>query len=327
MSHTKAIVLVNLGTPERPDPAAVRAFLREFLSDPRVVEIPRPIWLPILYGFILTTRPRAVAEAYKTIWTEQGSPLRAITEQQTADLQQHLQAQTSFADTSVHYAMSYGQPSLPSVIAQLQAQGIERIGIIPLYPQYSATTTAVVYDQLAKIQLASREIADTRVCKSYYQRPAYIKALAASVRAHWAEQGQAERLLMSFHGIPKRCVDLGDPYYQHCMATAKNVAAELQLDDEQWAISFQSRLGKAEWLKPYTVELVEQWGKQGLASMDVICPAFAADCLETLEEISGEVKEEFQHAGGGEFRYIPCLNSNADHIELLADISRGLLAD
>lgn len=322
----RAIVLVNLGTPERADAASVRAFLKDFLSDRRVVEIPRPLWWVILNGFILTTRPKKVAEAYRSIWTEQGSPLRAISEQQTQKLQEYCDEHSGLQGTQVRLAMSYGKPGLVDTVEQLRAEGFERIAVLPLYPQYSATTTAVVYDQLAKHQARSRDIADTRVCKSYYQRSAYIEALADSVRRFRTEHGEAKRLLMSFHGIPQRCVDLGDPYFDHCMSTAERLAAALGLTSEQWGISFQSRLGRAQWLQPYTIQLVKEWGEESLESVDVICPAFASDCLETLEEIAVEIKEEFQSSGGGDFRYIPCLNADKSHIAMLGDISEELLA-
>ncbi|MBB6523723.1 ferrochelatase [Pseudoteredinibacter isoporae] len=321
----RAVLLVNLGTPETAEPKSVRKFLAEFLSDRRVVEIPRLIWWPILHGIILTTRPKAVAKAYQSIWWEEGSPLRVITERQRNALQKTLSKRFPNEHVTVEYAMSYGDPGIAQQIKDLQAQGVDHIAVLPLYPQYSATTTAVVYDQLAELQQQQRDIADARVCKYYFDRPSYIKALAHSVREYRLEHGSAERLLMSFHGIPKRCVDLGDPYYQHCVATAEALAGELGLEKEQWGISFQSRLGKAEWLKPYTSDIVQEWGREKLSSLDVICPAFAADCLETLEEISEEIREEFQEAGGGDFSYIPCLNDSAMHIECLAELSEELL--
>lgn len=321
-----AVVLVNLGTPESPTPGAVRKFLGEFLSDKRVVEIPRLIWWFILNGFILTTRPKAVAKAYQSIWWNEGSPLRVITERQQQALKELLLNRHPDRSITVEYAMTYGEPSIAQQITRLQEQGIENIAILPLYPQYSATTTAAVYDQVAQLQQQQRNIADTRLCKYYFDRPDYIAALASSVREFRQKNGSAERLLMSFHGIPKRCIDLGDPYYAHCQQTANALAAELGLKDEEWGISFQSRLGKAEWLKPYTSDLVKAWGREKLSSLDVICPAFAADCLETLEEISDEIREEFQEAGGGQFAYIPCLNDSPAHIECLANITEELLS-
>ncbi|GAA6153721.1 ferrochelatase [Pseudoteredinibacter isoporae] len=321
-----AVLLVNLGTPETAEPKSVKKFLGEFLSDRRVVEIPRLIWWPILNGIILTTRPKAVAKAYQSIWWEEGSPLRVITERQKDALQRTLNERFPHRQIIVEYAMSYGAPSIAEQVKTLQQQGVDQIAVLPMYPQYSATTTAVVYDQIGKLQQQQRNIADTRINKYYFDRPSYIKALAESVREHRRKEGSAERLLMSFHGIPKRCVDLGDPYYQHCVATAEALASELGLEDAEWGLSFQSRLGKAEWLKPYTSDIAKEWGSEKLASLDVICPAFSADCLETLEEISEEIREEFQAAGGGTFSYIPCLNDSDAHIECLAEISEELLA-
>jgi len=325
-SKNRAVLLVNLGTPEAPDASSVRRFLSDFLSDSRVVEIPKPIWWLILNAFILPTRPKAVAKAYQSIWWPEGSPLRVITERQCGALEQKLNTLYPAQNIIVRHAMSYGKPSIAEQLQDLQQQGFEQVAIIPLYPQYSATTTAVVYDQLAALQLKQRNIIDARVNKQYFERPSYIEALAQSVIQHRQEHGSAQKLLMSFHGIPQRCVDLGDPYYQQCVATAEALAQQSGLSKEQWGISFQSRLGRAQWLQPYTVDVVKQWGKDKLASLDVICPAFAADCLETLEEISEEIREDFQHSGGGRFSYIPCLNDNEEHIDCLAEISQDLLA-
>ncbi|WP_299978345.1 ferrochelatase [uncultured Pseudoteredinibacter sp.] len=326
ISKNLAVLLVNLGTPEAPDATSVRRFLSDFLSDPRVVEIPKPIWWVILNAFILPTRPKAVAKAYQSIWWPEGSPLRVITERQCSALEKKLNVLYPGQGVSVRHAMSYGKPSIAEQLDELQRQGIDKIAIIPLYPQYSATTTAVVYDQLAKLQTKQRNIVDTRVNKQYFERPAYIHALAQSVIRHRQQHGSADKLLMSFHGIPQRCVELGDPYYEQCVATAQALAQKLELSEDQWGISFQSRLGKAQWLQPYTVDVVKQWGSEKLSSLDVICPAFAADCLETLEEISEEICEDFQNAGGGRFSYIPCLNDNEEHIDCLAEISQELLA-
>jgi len=322
----KAVLLVNLGTPEQPTASGVRRFLKEFLSDRRVVEIPRLVWWPILHGFILPFRPKRVAQAYQSVWMAEGSPLRVITEQQCQALAQSL-VQTSPENAPlVRYAMSYGKPSIAEQLKTLQSQGVEKIALIPLFPQYSATTTAAVTDQLAKWQLQQRDIADVRICKSYFQRRRYTQALADSVRQHWRNSGQAEKLLISFHGIPKRCIDLGDPYLQHCQATAENLAQALGLSSDQWSISFQSRLGRAEWLQPYTNELIAAWAGQGINSIDAICPAFSADCLETLEEIAVEAAQEFKAAGGESFSYIPCLNAGPDQVALLQEITQELLS-
>lgn len=320
MSNKWGVILVNLGTPEAPTPAAVRRFLAEFLSDPRVVEIPPFIWKPILYGFILPFRARRVAKLYSEIWTDKGSPLKSITEDQTAALQIRLSELYGVEAPAVVYAMSYGPVKLADRVAELEAEGVERILVLPLYPQYSGTTTAAVYDQYAQLLAQQRNISDLIVHKSYYSRKDYIDALAVSVRTYWKGREPARKLLFSFHGIPKRCIELGDPYFDHCHETARRVACELRLSDDQWAVSFQSRLGKAEWLKPYTDQLLSEWAKTGVASVDVICPAFASDCLETIEEIDGENRELFLSSGGQEYGVVPCLNSNPEHIVLMSNI-------
>lgn len=315
-----AVVLMNLGTPAQPTASAIRHYLREFLSDRRVVEIPRAVWYPILYGIILTLRPRRLAPAYAEMWDRYGdSPLRVISKKQVAKLQQQLLEQNTDAPL-VRLAMTYGEPKLSNIVSELRASGVEHILVLPLYPQFSATTSGPIYDQVAALFQSQRDVPSISVVKHYYQHPLYIEALAQSVRAHWQQYGRAQRLLMSFHGIPKRNVDLGDPYRDHCYATAQRLADALQLCEGEWQISFQSRLGRAEWLQPYTAEILQQWGEQKLASIDVICPAFAADCLETLEEIAIENRDRFQRAGGGEYRYIPCLNDSDTHIELLQQL-------
>jgi len=318
-----AVILMNLGTPSAPTKQAYRRFLKQFLSDPRVVEIPRPIWWPILNLFILPFRPNRMAAAYQQIWDEKdGAPLAAITRRQSSALADMLQAELGDGAPLVTYAMNYGEPSLTSRIAELEAQGAERFFILPLYPQYSATTMASIYDQFARIIRRSRNIPDLHINKSYFDHPRYLDALAQSVRDFQQREGAAERLLMSFHGIPQRCVDLGDPYLDHCQQTAQAVASRLQLAPEQWAMSFQSRLGKATWLQPYTVDVVSQWARDGVKTVDVLCPAFAADCLETLEEIAIEARQLFRDCGGDDLRLIPCLNDRRDHIELFAAIVR-----
>jgi protoporphyrin/coproporphyrin ferrochelatase len=319
-----AIVLLNLGTPEAPTISGVRKFLRAFLSDPRVVELPRLLWLPILYGIILPFRPKKALKAYQLVWTAEGSPLKAITDKQVECLA--LRAHAEMGDAvEVVSAMTYGKPALEVQINTLRAQGVTRIILLPLYPQYSATTTAPIYDQFAHYIANTRYIAEIFLVNCYFDRKEYIAALAASVKDYWASNGQNQKLLFSFHGIPQRCVDKGDPYYDHCVATANAVAAELALPAESWAISFQSRLGKAQWLQPYTDKLLVEWAKAGVHSVDVICPAFATDCIETLEEIQGENKELFLHAGGQGFGYIPCLNDRADHIEMMWNLVKPLV--
>lgn len=314
------VLLVNLGTPEAPTPRAVRAFLRDFLSDPRVVEIPRLIWLCILYGVILPFRPRKVAHAYASIWTEQGSPLRVLTESLASRLQAHLTEESGVAAPRVAVAYTYGEPGIAQQLAAMREAGVERTLVLPLYPQYSATTTGSVYDQCAAVMQSSRDIPDLVIQKHYYSRPDYVRALVHSIRTHRAQHTEADCLLFSFHGIPRRNVDLGDPYEQHCLHTARDVATILGLQPHQWRVSFQSRLGRAEWLKPYTDETLRQLPAEGIKRLDVICPAFAIDCLETLEEIDVENRDVFLAAGGEDYRYIACLNDSEDQVFFLANL-------
>ncbi len=319
IAEKTAVILVNLGSPTAPEPAAIKAFLGQFLSDPRVVEIPRLLWLPLLHGVILPLRAKRVAHLYESIWTECGSPLTAMTVRQAALLQQNL-AIDGIGHIVVRHAMTYGKPVIADVVQELRAQGIERMLVIPLYPQYSATTTAAIYDQLSALSRHSRYVPDISVVREYCQRPDYIAALAQSVRDHRAAQGSGDLLLFSFHGIPKACVDKGDPYYQQCLQTAASVARELCLASEQWQVSFQSRFGRAEWLQPYTDVVLAALPEQGIKNIDIICPAFAADCLETLEEIEVGSRAVFLAAGGERFSRIACLNDRADHIAVLRHI-------
>lgn len=317
--HTKktAIILMNLGTPDEPTAPAVRRYLREFLSDTRVIEIPPVIWQIILNLFVLTARPKRVAHAYETVWTANGSPLLAILKEQAAALADRLAK--SGQDVMVVPATTYGNPNIKATLAHLQAQGVDNFVIFPLYPQYSATSTAAAFDKIAKYCMGQRNLPMLTFIKDYHDNPLYIKALANSVREFWAIHGQADKLLMSFHGIPQPFADKGDPYPAQCHTTAKLVADELGLTAEQWAISFQSRFGAQEWLRPYTDELLTEWGRQGV-SVQVLSPAFSADCLETLEELATQNKETFQQAGGGDYAYIPALNTRDDHIAMMADI-------
>lgn len=312
------ILLTNLGTPAAPTPKAVRSYLREFLWDPRVVELPRPLWWLILNGVILPTRPRRSAKAYQAVWTEAGSPLLTISQDQAAALQQMLQAQ--HGDTiKVELAMRYGAPSIASGLTALQQQGLRKLIVLPLYPQYSASTTASTFDAVAKTLASWRVVPQQHFINGYHQHPQYIRALADSVRRHW--QGQrAKKLVMSFHGIPQQFVAQGDPYYEQCQATAKALAHELQLGDAEWLLSFQSRLGKAQWLQPYTDATLKELARSGINQVDVICPGFAADCLETLEEIKIRNQKFFDEAGGEALHYIPALNTQAKHIECLANL-------
>lgn len=321
MSQNKiGVVLVNLGTPDEPTPSAVRRYLKEFLSDSRVIEVPRPVWWMVLRCFILPFRPARVARLYASVWTGRGSPMRAILEDQTAAVQARLAEMHPERAWHVRAAMTYGQPSVAAVLSGLQAEGVSRVLVLPLYPQYSATTTGAVYDAVSRWVQGSRDLPELRLVRNYHEEPAYIQALAASVRDHWQHHARPQKLLMSFHGIPRKYEDKGDPYPAECRRTAAAVAQELGLSDGEWAISFQSRFGPDEWVQPYTDQTLEAWGRAGIHSVHVMCPAFAADCLETLEEIAVENCETFLHAGGKEYSYIPALNVREDHLGLLAGL-------
>lgn len=313
------VLLANLGTPDAPTPDAVRRYLAEFLWDRRVVDVTRPLWWLILNGIILRTRPKRVAKAYASVWSEEGSPLLAISKRQQQALEHALRQQFG-QDIPVALGMTYGNPSLSSAHQQLRNAGVQRILVLPLYPQYSSSTTAAVYDQFAQVMRDEHFLPETRWINDYFQHPAYIAALAQSVREYWHVHGQGDRLLLSFHGIPKRYELRGDPYPDQCRATAQAVATELGLQEEQWLCTFQSRFGKEEWVQPYTDVTLEQWGKAQAGRVDVISPAFAADCLETLEELNVENREHYLHHGGREYHYIPCLNDRPEHIALLADL-------
>ena len=313
------VLLVNLGSPDAPTPAALRRYLAEFLWDPRVVEQPRPLWWLILHGIILRTRPRRSAQAYAAVWTKEGAPLLAISRRQCKALASALEERFG-AEVTVELAMRYGSPSVGEGIAALRNRGVDRLLVLPLYPQYSASTTGSVFDALADALKARRLVPGLRVVDSYYEEPGYVSALASSVREHWERHGQCDKLLFSFHGLPRRYADAGDPYPEQCARTAKQVAAALGLEEGRWAMTFQSRFGREEWLMPYTDQTLEEWARQGVSSVQVICPGFAADCLETLEEIAQENAELFRRSGGERFEYIPALNDRADHIAFLADL-------
>ncbi len=317
-----AVLLINLGTPEAPTAPAVRHYLKEFLSDPRVVEIPRAIWWLILNGVILNVRPRKSAEKYAAIWTADGSPLKVHSERQTRLLRGVLgQAGHQVA---VDYAMRYGQPSIPATLSRLKAEGCTRILLLPLYPQYSSSTTATAFDAAYAWAQSIRNQPEMRTLRSFAGHPGYIAALAGSVREHWMKNGQptaSYRLIMSFHGVPRYTLDKGDPYHCECHKTGRLLAEALNLAAGQYQICFQSRFGRAAWLQPYTAPTLAALGKQGVHRVDVICPGFPADCLETLEEIAIEGKGEFIRAGGQDYHYIPCLNERDDWIHALADLA------
>lgn len=320
-----AVLLVNLGTPDAPTPSALRRYLKQFLWDPRVVEIPRALWWLILNGIILNLRPAKSAAKYAQIWLKEGSPLRVHTERQ-AKLLKGLLGQRGHTKIEVAYAMRYGNPSIANVLDTLKKTGVERALILPLYPQYAASSTASVMDDVANWIKATRNPPELRFTKQYPDHPGYIAALANSVKEHWAANGRSERLVMSFHGLPQRSLALGDPYFCLCQKTGRLLAETLGLAKEDYLITFQSRFGKAKWLEPYTQATLEKLAREGVSRLDVICPGFVADCLETLEEIAMECKDAFIAAGGKTFFYIPCLNERADWIAALGDIATTHMA-
>ncbi len=319
-----AVLLVNLGTPRAPTRAAVRDFLAEFLSDRRVVELPALLWQPILRGIVIPLRSARVAHAYESIW-DGDSPLRAVSERQRAALQQRLIDELGERAPLVRLAMSYQGPVISDVLREIVEAGIQRVCVLPLYPQYSATTTAAVFDQVAAFITASRALPHFMLVRDYHDHPAYIASLAASVRDHRAEHGSAGHLLLSFHGIPEVNVRKGDPYQQQCLRTGELLARELGLSEGEWTLSFQSRFGRQKWLEPYTDETLRRLAAEGVSGIDVICPAFSADCLETLEEMAIANRELFLESGGTDYRYIPCLNDRSDHVSMLSAVVRQTL--
>lgn len=318
-SECTGVLLVNLGTPDAPDAPSLKRYLREFLSDTRVVEIPRAVWYPILYGIILNKRPSESAKKYKTVWTEDGSPLMAISLQQQQALQKEMEIRFN-GPVKIELAMRYGNPSIINGLHNLRKAGARRLLVLPLYPQYSAATSATTFDVVFKELSRWRWTPELRTVNHYHDHPAYIEALAKSVRDHWAENERGQLLLMSFHGIPKRNLTLGDPYHCECHKTGRLLAEALDLKDGEWRVTFQSRFGKAEWLQPYTDKTMEALPGEGIKAVDVICPGFSSDCLETLEEIQEENREYFEEAGGEHYHYIPALNANPEHIHAIADI-------
>ncbi len=315
-----AILLCNLGTPDAPTASALRRYLGEFLADHRVVEIPRAVWLPILHGIILRTRPAKSAAKYATVWTEGGSPLAVWTTKQATLLRGWLGE--AGQNVLVRPAMRYGNPSIASQLDALKAEGATRVLILPLYPQYSGTTTASVFDAVYTWAARTRNVPELRFVNHYHDDAGYIDALASTVRAHWKHHGPPDKLVMSFHGVPERTLHLGDPYHCESHKTARLLAERLGLQKDDWQLTFQSRFGKAKWLEPYTEPTLIEMGKAGVGRVDVICPGFTGDCLETLEEINQEAREAFLHAGGKEFHYIPCLNDSPAWITALSAIAQ-----
>lgn len=315
------LLVVNLGTPDEPTAPAIRRYLAEFLSDPRVIEIPPWIWQIILRGFILTRRPAALAPRYKDIWLKEGSPLLVYSQAQADGLQQALRGH----GVRVQLAMRYGNPSIAAGLDYLRAAGCQRILTLPLYPQYAASTTATVVDKVCAWAATRRDQPELRFIKRYHDLPAYIDLLAQQVQDYWQLHGRPERLLLSFHGLPRRTIEQGDPYYRDCMETAALLRQRLGDDGDRLHVAFQSRFGAQKWVEPYTEPTLREWGRQGIKSVDVMCPGFVADCLETLEEIQVECRDAFLSEGGVQFRYLPCLNGDPAWIAALTDlVSRHL---
>ncbi|HGW1095844.1 TPA: ferrochelatase [Klebsiella pneumoniae] len=316
MHQTKTgILLANLGTPDAPTPGAVKRYLRQFLSDKRVVDTSRLLWWPLLRGVILPIRSPRVAKLYQSVWMEEGAPLMVYSRRQ----QQALAAR--LPDTPVALGMSYGSPSLASAVDDLLAQGVEHIVVLPLYPQYSCSTVAAVWDELARILAKKRAIPGISFIRDYAEHPDYIHALAASVRASFAVHGEPDLLLLSYHGIPQRYANQGDDYPQRCRDTTRELVSALGLPPERVMMTFQSRFGREPWLTPYTDETLKMLGEKGTKHIQVLCPGFAADCLETLEEIAVQNREIFLEAGGKQYEYIPALNADAAHIEMMVNLT------
>lgn len=314
-----AVLFCNLGTPEAPTSAALRRYLAQFLSDPRVVEIPRLLWMLILHGVILRVRPPKSAVKYKSIWTKDGSPLLVWTARQAKLLQGMLGERGH--RVQVRHAMRYGDPSIAGQLDKLRAEGATRVLVFPAYPQYSGATTASVVDDVARWALKTRHLPELRFVNRYHDEPVYIAALAESVLKYWKQEGRGERLVMSFHGMPARTLQLGDPYHCECVKTGRMLAEALGLGKDQYLVTFQSRFGKAKWLEPYTEPTLRGLAAQGIKRVDVICPGFSADCLETLEEIAQEARDAFLAAGGSSFHYIPCLNDSTEGMQALCSIA------
>lgn len=319
-----AVLLVNLGTPDEPTAPAVRRYLKQFLSDPRVIEIPQFLWAIILNLFVLPTRPKRVAAAYASIW-DGDSPIRKILHTQADALESRLADTAAPFAVSVHPAMTYGNPAITDTLDTLRSEGVDHFVILPLFPQYSATSAGAVFDAVTYWSQKQRNLPNLTLVKDYFAHPLYIHALANKIRAFQAEHGKPEKLMFSFHGIPQPYADKGDPYANRCRCTAAQVAHALGLGADEWITSFQSRFGKQEWVKPYTDVVLEEWGKSGVKSVQVVSPAFSADCLETLEELGEENRDNFLHAGGESYHYTPALNADDAHIDLLEALARPLV--
>lgn len=317
LPESLGVLLVNLGTPDAATPVAVRRYLKQFLWDPRVVEIPRLLWWIILHGYILRVRPARSARLYDKIWTEDGSPLLIHSQHITESVRQQLAARFS-GSVHVELGMSYGEPSIDAALDRLNDEGARRIVCLPLYPQYSGTTTASVFDAVTNSLSRQRWVPEFRFVSHYHDARGFIAAQAQNIREYWEQNGRGQKLLFSFHGVPKATLANGDPYHCQCHKTARLIAESLELGEDDWAVSFQSRVGRAEWLRPYTDETVTRFGSGGLQRLDIVCPGFAADCLETLEEVAMQNAAFFKTAGGGSLNYIPALNARDDHVAFLS---------
>lgn len=322
-----ALLLVNLGTPAAPTTDAVTEYLAEFLSDPRVVELPRWLWWPVLHGYILRTRPRRSAEAYAKVWRDDGSPLLVFSEQLAAAVRAEMEHRAKGkGKVEVALAMTYGEPSVLAALETLLARGVRRVVALPLFPQYSATSTGAALDAVTRALQKLRWPPELRTIGDYHDDPGYLAALAASVQAHWSKNGRGDKLLLSFHGIPQSYAEAGDPYPDQCHATARRLGDALCLAEDELLVTFQSRLGRQPWLRPYTDEIIEQLARQDVATLDVLCPGFAVDCLETLEEVALRYRATFLTNGGKQFRYIPALNAGSAHATALAGVAMRHLA-
>lgn len=310
------VLLLNLGTPDAPTTAALRRYLGEFLWDPRIVELPRPLWWLVLHGFILRVRPRNSAHSYQTIWTEDGSPLLHISRQQAEALESQLQSEVN-SHFVVELGMRYGNPSIKSALERLKAANVQRLLVLPLYPQYSATTTASCYDVIYQELQQWRQIPELRFINEYADHPSYISAVADSIKVAWQEEGRGDLLIFSFHGTPQRYFEAGDPYYCYCQKSARLIAEQLGLNKDEYRVTFQSRFGKEAWLQPYTDKTLETLPDKGIKRVSVVCPGFSVDCLETIEEIEIENRDVFLAAGGESFQYISALNATPPHIDMM----------
>ncbi|MFN4235905.1 MAG: ferrochelatase [Vogesella sp.] len=314
------VLLINLGTPQAPTAKALRPYLKQFLSDTRVIEIPKAVWWFILNGIILNVRPRKSAAKYASIWTAEGSPLLVNTRKQ-ASLLKGLLGERGHRHLVVDYAMRYGQPSVQDALQRMRQAGVERLLVVPLYPQYAGSSSATALDDVFRTLMRMRNMPELRTVRHFHDNPGYIQALAHSVREHWRVNGRADKLVMSFHGVPRFTLDKGDPYHCECLKTGRLLGEALGLAKDEYVVCFQSRFGKAEWIKPYTTEVLTKLAKEGVAKIDIMCPGFVSDCLETLEEIAMEGKEDFLTHGGKEYRYIPCLNDHPAWISALGDLA------